>query len=44
MSDKFPVSNGIKQYGIMSPKLFNIHAQVLSMGLNEKYIGCCLTV
>ena len=36
------MSNGIKQGGILSPKLFNIYDNVLSTSLNEKYIGCCL--
>ena len=38
----FSVSNGIKQGGILSPKLFNIYVNVLTTSLNEKYIGCCL--
>ena len=42
LSDKFSVNNGIKQGGILYPKLFNIHVNTLSMGLDEKYIGCCL--
>ena len=42
ISKKFSVSNGIKQGGILSPKLFNIYVNVLSTSLNEKYIGCCL--
>ena len=42
LSEKFSVSNGIKQGGILSPKLFNIYVNTLSMSWNEKYIGCCL--
>ena len=36
------MSNGIKQGGILSPKLFNIYVNVLSTSLNEKHIGCSL--
>ena len=42
LSEKFSVTNGIKQGGILSPKLFNIYVNTLSVSLNEKYIGCCL--
>ena len=42
LSEKFSVTNGIKQGGIVSPKLFNICVNTLSVSLNEKYIGCCL--
>ena len=42
ISKKFSVSSGIKQGGILSPKLFNIYVNVLSTSLNEKHIGCCL--
>ena len=36
----FSVSNGIKQGGILSPKLFNIYVVVLSQKLNKKPVGC----
>ena len=36
------MSSGIKQGGILSPKLFNIYVNVLNRSLNEKYTGCCL--
>ena len=42
ISNKFSVSNGITQGGMLSPKLFNIKVDVLSTSLNEKYKGCCL--
>ena len=42
LSAKFSVNNGIKQGGILYPKLFNIYVNTLSVSLNEKYIGCCL--
>ena len=32
----FSVSNGIKQGGILSPKLFNIYVDVLKQKLNKK--------
>ena len=40
LSECFSVSNGIKQGGILSPKLFNIYVDVLSQKLNEKTVGC----
>ena len=42
LSEKFSVTNGIKQGGILSPKLFNIYVNTLSVNLNATYIGCCL--
>ena len=36
LSEKFSVTNGIKQGGILSPKLFNIYVNTLSVSLNEK--------
>ena len=42
LSEKFPVTNGIKQGGVLSPKLFNIYVNTLSVSLKEKYIGRCL--
>ena len=44
ISKKFSVSNGIKQDGILSPKLFNIYVNVSNTSLNIKYIGCCLNI
>ena len=41
-SDTFPVCNGIKQGGILSPKLFNIYVDVLSQQLNKVMVGCCM--
>ena len=40
LSECFSVSNGIKQGGILSPKLFNIFVDVLSQKLNKKTMGC----
>ena len=40
LSEFFSVSNGIKQGGILSPKLFNIYVDVLSQGLTSKPVGC----
>jgi len=42
VSDRFSVCNGIKQGGILSPKLFNIYVNVLSEQLNSVMVGCCL--
>ena len=41
-SDTFPVCNGIKQGGILSPKLFNMYVDVLSQQLNKVMVGCCM--
>ena len=35
------MSNGIKQGGILSPRLFNIYVDTLSVTLNRQMIGCC---
>ena len=40
LSECFSVSNGIKQGGILSPKLFDIYVDVLSQGLTSKPVGC----
>ena len=40
LSECFSVSNGIKQGGILSTKLFNIYVDVLSQGLTSKPVGC----
>ena len=42
LSEKFSVTSGIKQGGILSTKWFNVYINTLSVSLNEKYIGCCL--
>ena len=36
------MSNGIKQGGTPSSKVFNIYISLLSMNLKEKYTGYCL--
>ena len=40
--DTVPVCNYIKLGGILSPKLFNIYADVLSEQLNTVMVVCCL--
>ena len=40
LSEPFTVSNGIKQGGILSPYLFNIYVDGLSMNLNDSGVGC----
>ena len=41
-SDTFSVRNGIKQGGILSPKLTYIYVDVLSQQLNKVVVGCCM--
>ena len=38
----FSSSNGVRQGGILSPKLFNIYMDRLSNELSSVYIGCIL--
>ena len=38
-SNKFYVTNGVKQGGIMSPALFNVYMNNLSVTLNQYDIG-----
>ena len=39
ISDSFKVTNGVRQGGILSPKLFNIYIDGLSDALNKSSIG-----
>ena len=41
MSELFTVTNGVRQGGIISPKLFNTYIDKLSVKLNESNVGCC---
>ena len=41
-SSFFTVSNGVRQGGIMSPVLFNIYMNDLSISLNNSNIGCSI--
>ena len=40
ISDKFDVSNGVRQGGVMSPILFGIYIDELLIELKQKGIGC----
>ena len=39
-SELFTVSNGVKQGGILSPHLFNVYMDDLTVNLNNLQIGC----
>ena len=39
-SDTFPVCNGIKQGGMLSPELFEMYVDILSQQLNKLMVGC----
>ena len=39
-SERFTVTNGVRQGGILSPFLINIYMDELSVKLNQESIGC----
>ena len=39
-SDMFTVMNGVRQGGILSPRLFNVYIDKLSLNLRNTKIGC----
>ena len=41
-SDRFYVTNGVRQGGILSPYLFNVYMDELSRRLNKENIGCTI--
>ena len=42
ISNEFQVSNGVRQGGILSPRLFAVYIDDLSITLNRLGIGCCI--
>lgn len=42
LSDSFTVTNGVRQGGILSPYLFNVYMDELSLELNKSRTGCCI--
>ena len=41
-SKTIKVNNGVRQGGIISPRLFNLYMDKLSMKLNSVNVGCCI--
>ena len=41
-SDDFTVTNGVRQGGILSPYLFNVYMDELSVQLHKCMTGCCI--
>ena len=39
-SSSFTVTNGVRQGGILSPYLFNVYVDDLSVKLNSCHVGC----
>ena len=40
LSDEYPISNGVKQGGVLSPILFAVYLDELLLHLKEKDVGC----
>ena len=43
MSEHLGVSNGVRQGGILSPHLFNVYTDVLTIALNKFDTGCVVS-
>ena len=42
LSESFLITNGVRQGGVLSPYLFAIYIDNLSMELNKLQAGCCI--
>ena len=42
LSDVLPVSKDVRQGGVLSPLIFKVYIEELSVLLNLTYAGCCL--
>ena len=42
LSELFDVKNGVRQGGVLSPILFNLYVDIISVALNKENIGCMI--
>ena len=41
LSNFFSVNNGVREGGMLSPLLFNVYIDYLSVSLSKQPVGCC---